>query len=153
MKVTTTHPSNKDVIIDTASLLPFVPEPLKLTRENSITYKLRVTPSDKDSPIYEKSILVLSGNEPVREVLQWFSSLLEIIPGLNASTVAEVDTIVRRTIKNTALTAYELKHQELLLKAKEQAKIAAENHNSTTSGGTVKGLYLLLTFCDCEHKL
>jgi hypothetical protein len=137
MKVTTTYPSNKDVIIDTASLLPFVPEPLKLTRENSITYKLRVTPSDKDSPIYEKSILVLSGNEPVREVLQWFSSLLEIIPGLNASTVAEVDTIVRRTIKNTALTAYELKHQELLNKAKEQAKIAAENHNSTTGGGTV----------------
>lgn len=130
------YSNNKEVIIDVSLLLPFVPEPVKMTRDNSITYKLRVTPSDKDSPVYEKSILVISGNEPVRSVLQWFSSILEIVTGLNATTPQEVDSIVRRTIKDTALTAYELKHKELLAAAKNVARMAAETHNKSQHGGT-----------------
>ena len=122
MKVTKdSYVNNQQVVIDTALLLPFVPEPVKLMRENSITYKLRVTPTDPDSPIYEKAILVLSGNEPVREVLQWLNSILETTKGLNATTVNEVDAIIRRTVKGTALTAYELKHKELLALCKQQA--------------------------------
>jgi hypothetical protein len=130
------YTNNKEVIIDTSLILPFVPEPIKMTRENSINYKLRVTPADKDSPVYEKSILVLSGDEPVRSVLQWFDSILEIVTGLNASSPEEVDNIVRRTIRNTALTAYDLKHKELLAIAKNNARMAAETHNKTQHGGT-----------------
>ena len=138
MKVTKdSYSNNKQVIIDTALLLPFVPEPVKMTRENSITYKLRVTPTDPDSPVYEKAILVLSGNEPVREVLQWLNSILETTKGLNATTVDEVDAIIRRTVKGTALTAYELKHKELLAVCKEQARQLAITNNTTQHGATV----------------
>ena len=48
-------------------LLPLVPESEEeLTASNSVSYLLRVKPSDNDSPTFKKCVRILTGDESVQ---------------------------------------------------------------------------------------
>ena len=89
-----------------AELLTLVPVDSKLTKANSITFKLRVNPAEANSPTYEKAVPIISGSEGVRAALEFSKYAEAIVVGMNAQTTNEKDIIVRRMLKGTALTAY-----------------------------------------------
>jgi DTW domain-containing protein YfiP len=61
-------------------ILPLIPKPVKFTKENSVTFKLRTNPTENGSPTYEKAILVLDGSESVRDAIAWYQDLEVIQP-------------------------------------------------------------------------
>ena len=67
-------------------LLPLVPEPEdELSSSNSVSYLLRVKPSDADSPTFKKYVRVLVGGESVRTIVNWSFDHSKVLEGLNIS--------------------------------------------------------------------
>ena len=60
-------PKNDGPVSKKKPLLPLVPDPEEeLTASNSVSYHLRVKPSDNGSPTFKKYVRILTGNETVR---------------------------------------------------------------------------------------
>ena len=88
-------------------LLPLVPDSEdELNSSNSVSYSLRVTPSDADSPTYKKYVRVLTGSEDVRTVLTWVSDTALVITGLNITSPSNEYTLLTNLLKGSAKTIY-----------------------------------------------
>ena len=88
-------------------LLPLVPEDdHELNSSNSVSYSLRVNPTDADSPTYKKYVRVLTGGEDVRTVLTWVSDTALVISGLNVTQPGNEYTLLTNLVKGSAKTIY-----------------------------------------------
>ena len=88
-------------------LLPLVPDTEdELNSSNSVSYSLRVTPSDADSPTYKKYVRVLTGSEDVCTILTWVADTALVITGLNISIPANEYTLLTNLVKGSAKTIY-----------------------------------------------
>ena len=90
------------------ALLPLVPIPSEeMNSSNSVSYLLRVKPSDNDSPTYKKYVRVLSGSEDVRTVIQWSRDQAACITGLNLTDVGDQYTLTLNLLQGSAKTVYD----------------------------------------------
>ena len=88
-------------------LLPLVPDPEEeLNASNSVSYLLKVKPSDADSPTFKKYIRVLTGNESVRTVLTWSEDHAQVVRGLDLSDAADIYALTTGLLTGSAKTIY-----------------------------------------------
>lgn len=87
-------------------ILPLVPKPKKLGKDNSVTFKVRTDPANDRSPTYETTCIVLTGNEELRDVLEWRRTVRRVIEGMDATTADAKQHIISRVLKDSAWTAY-----------------------------------------------
>ena len=93
-----------------STVLSLVPEKITLTKENSITLKLRSIPTDANSTKYEYVARILNGTEGCRPALQFSKDLDAIWSGLNLRADhdgAGMDGIGRRLLTGAAFTRWE----------------------------------------------
>ncbi len=88
-------------------LLELIPAPTKFTKSNSITFKLRVSPSSDKSPTFEVTLLILDGSEGIREAVTFRKVIASILTGMHATNADKKDGIVRQVLKGNAKQAYE----------------------------------------------
>ena len=93
-------------------ILPLVPERFKVTKENSVSFKLRSDPTQANSTTYNVTMPVLRGGEPVRVALEWYTTLNRVFVGMNTAQVPNQeanrkDQLTQRVLREQALTAYE----------------------------------------------
>ena len=100
-----------------------------LSSRNSVSYSLRSSPTDANSPTYQykKSVYVLEGNEDFRIILRWKDNVNVVLRGLNITTYAPqwdmCTTLMRGTPSSLFLQAIEHHCQ----KAMEQAIFDADD--------------------------
>ena len=83
-----------------------MPAELKLTKANSITFKLRVNPGEANSTTYELTMPILSGDEGVRPAVNFKRMIDTVFTGMNATTAAQQERICRRVLRDNALQAF-----------------------------------------------
>jgi hypothetical protein len=131
MKVDTSKIDNPTFEVKDKEILPFVPAASKLTKENSMAFKLRLDPSSANSTVYEKQVRIIHGAETARELIEWHDDVAAVITGMNADgSVAQSITLVKSLIKNSARTAWDAAHAIVLARLKQQARDTAR-----TGGG------------------
>ena len=107
-------------------LLPLVPDTEdELNSSNSVSYSLRVTPSDADSPTYKKYVRVLTGSEDVRTVLTWVADTALVITGLNITSPANAYTLLTNLVKGSAKTIY-TEYVDVKCRSLKQDQVDAE---------------------------
>ena len=87
-------------------LLTLVPVEPKLTKANSITFKLRVDPAAVNSTTYELTVPILSGDEGVRPAVMFRRTIDVVFGGMNATTAVQQDRLCHRVLRDNALQAY-----------------------------------------------
>ena len=113
-------------------LLPLVPDPEEeLNSSNSVSYLLKVKPSDADSLTFKKYIRVLSGNESVRTVLTWSEDQAQVLEGLDITDAGDVFALTKGVLTGSAKTIYTTKVETDCATAKEAAVAAAVGANKT----------------------
>ena len=107
-------------------LLPLVPDTKdELNSSNSVSYSLRVTPSDADSPTYKKYVRVLTGSKDVRTVLTWVADTALVITGLNILTPANECTLLTNLVKGSVKTIY-TEYVDIKCRRLKQEQVDAE---------------------------
>ena len=89
-------PSNDNSKTSSKIILPLIddPEVDKLDKTNSVSYELRSTPGDADSPKYKTLVRVLLGTESPRAVIKWRKDCSKVVRGLNITTLEPMMAIV-----------------------------------------------------------
>ena len=109
-----------------APILPLVPEDSEpLNSSNSVSYSLRVSPTDVDSPTYKKYVRVLTGNENVRTVLTWINDSALVKTGLNITSPQNEYVLLKNLLKGSAKTIY-TESAETQAKNQKDTDVAAE---------------------------
>jgi len=97
-----------DVAKGDVPILPLVPEAVKINKSNSLSFKLRTSPAEENSPTFELAVQYLKGTETVREAINFRINYTKVAHGMNAAgDGAQQDTIATRLLQDTALTAYQ----------------------------------------------
>ena len=83
-------PPKEGVQKTTQVLLPLIEDPdqYALDKSNSVTWELRSSPTDVDSPKYKYLVRILQGNETPRQMIRWRLDVAKVCNGLNADTFA-----------------------------------------------------------------
>ena len=89
------------------AILTLVPETVKYPKDKLLQFKLRTIPGDANSPTYELTVPKISGQEGVRETIKWSKAIYQVFEGMNATTAAQRDQLVRRALCDQAETAFE----------------------------------------------
>ena len=63
-------------------LLPLVPVKQSYKKGDTVTFKLRLTPTDVDSPMYEVTMPHLCGTEDLRSILEFKVNVTKIFIGM-----------------------------------------------------------------------
>ena len=106
-------------------LLPLVPEATEeMDSSNSVSYNLRVDPSNNDSPTFKKHVRVLEGGESVRSCLQWCRDSSAVLTGLNITDTKSSFDLYCNLLSGSALTLFETKVRAECKEAKEAAVAA-----------------------------
>ena len=87
-------------------ILSLVPTETKLHKNNSVVFKLRVTPASPDSPTYELTVPIVSGSEGTRAAVNFRRGVKTILTGMNATNADSQHAIIQRMLKDNALQAY-----------------------------------------------
>ena len=119
---------------DDFQLMKFVPEVRKYTRNNSITFKLRVSPTSADSATLEQSMFILDGSEGVREAVSFRKEIGKVFVGMHANNAAKKDGLVQRVLKGNAMQAYN-GGVESHLQARWTVQKEAAKQQSANNGG------------------
>ena len=107
-------------------LLPLVPDPEdELNASNSVSYLLKVKPTDVDSPTFKKYIRVLTGNESVRTVLTWSEDHSQVVRGLDLTDAADVYALTTGVLTGSSKTIYTTHVETSCANAKSAAIDAA----------------------------
>ena len=107
-------------------LLPLVPDPEdELNASNSVSYLLKVKPTDVDSPTFKKYIRVLTGNESVRTVLTWSEDHAQVVRGLDLTDAADVYALTTGVLTGSSKTIYTAHVETSCANAKNAAIDAA----------------------------
>ena len=105
-------------------LLPLVPEPEEeLTASNSVSYLLRVKPSDTDSPTFKKYVRILTGNKSVRAVLTWSEDQDKVVRGLHLTDFPDQYALTCGLLSGSAKTLY-TNNVEAACRAAQAAAVA-----------------------------
>ena len=108
-------------------LLPLIPEDDDdMDSGNSVSYNLRVDPTNTDSPTYKKCVRVLAGGESVRACIQWSRDCETVLKGLNITGAQNTYDLLRNLLTGSALTLLESKVTELC-----QAEQTSQADNET----------------------
>ena len=100
-------PKNDGPVSKKKPLLPLVPEPEEeLTASNSVSYLLRVKPTDNDSPTFKKYVRILTGNESVRAVLTWSEDQTKVVRGLNLTDYPDQCALTCGLLSGSTKTLY-----------------------------------------------
>ena len=89
------------------------PKERKLTKDASLTFKLRSTPDDVDSPTYELTIPYFGSGTP-EEYLLWQRDLDKVIVGQNVEEGPAKYSLARRVLTGDALAAFNTAAQTYL---------------------------------------
>ena len=87
-------------------ILPLVPTKYRYRKDEILTFKLRTEPANADSPTYDFTTPYLNGTEEVRVAIDMSNNYLKIRTGLNIQTGEGGDAVVKRILKDTALSSY-----------------------------------------------
>ena len=94
-------------------MLPLIPEEDDdLDSSNSVSYNLRVDPTNPDSPTFKKYVRVLRGGESVRACLQWSRDSAAVAKGLNVTGARAKCDFFCNMLIGSALTLFETKVAE-----------------------------------------
>ena len=87
-------------------ILPLIddPEEDQLDKTNSVSYELRSSPANNDSPKYKVLVRVLKGGESPRASIKWRQDVDKVITGLNITTYTNKKAIAE-TLMNPATKA------------------------------------------------
>ena len=111
-------------------VLTLAPPQIKYRREQTATFKLRVSPTDNDSALYEMVVPFYDGTGTLQECIHARVNLRKVFVGLNANTGADQDRIAQQLLKGVALESYEAgrekRHLERWDEAREVARAASE---------------------------
>ena len=111
------------------ALLPLVPLPaVEMNSSNSVSYLLRIKPSDADSPTHKKYVRILTGSEDVRTVIQWANDQTACITGLDLTDVGDQYTLTLNLLKGSAKTIYDTVIQARCEATRAQQVIAAPDN-------------------------
>ena len=113
--------------------MKLVPDEQKFTKNNSITFKLRVAPTQANSATYELTVPILDGSEGVRPAVIFRKVISTVFNGMNADNAAKKDGMVKRILKGNALQAYEGALRKHVLERWAQLKELAK-HTSADNG-------------------
>ena len=109
----------------------------KLSKDQSITYKLRTTPSSATSPTYEVTVPYLLGDESVRQVLEWSTQMNAVMEGTATTTPDGKYQLYTRTLKGEARAYYvhgwNTQHEANWEVAREADKFAEINRQAALS--------------------
>ncbi|NJO52630.1 MAG: hypothetical protein HC840_28110 [Leptolyngbyaceae cyanobacterium RM2_2_4] len=86
--------------------LPMLIETNKKKTQKTLVFKLKVHPTDNNSPVYEFQMDALDGTEDTREVLQWRVNLDKVITGFNITTAEGKDRMIQQLLRGKVLTTY-----------------------------------------------
>eukprot|EP00957_Ditylum_brightwellii_P196165 14946547-Ditylum_brightwellii.AAC.1 len=104
MVPTTTRQSNLDV---KRAIIPFPrPAPRQLEHGQFYAYKLRITPADATSPIYELSVPFFDGGTP-DEWIKFLRGLAAVLKGQNVTQGPASYVVAKTLLKGEALTVFE----------------------------------------------
>ena len=78
---------------------------LKKTQK-TLVFKLKVHPTEANSPTYEFQMDALDGTENTREVVQWNINLNKVLVGFNITTPVAIDQMIQQTLRGKVLTTY-----------------------------------------------
>eukprot|EP00957_Ditylum_brightwellii_P154611 11767256-Ditylum_brightwellii.AAC.1 len=81
------------------------PHPRQLKRRQYHTYKLRTTPIDATSPIYELSVLFFDEGTP-EEWIKFWHGLQAVLKGQNATQGPPSYAVSKTLLKGNALTVF-----------------------------------------------
>ena len=113
----------------------------KLSKDQSITYKLRTDPTSATSPIYELTVPYLLGDESVRQVLEWSIQMTSVMQGTNTTTPDAMCQLFSRTLKGEARAYYmhgwNSQHEQDWDAAKHRDKAAEINRQALLTPRTV----------------
>ena len=84
----------------------------ELTKANSVSWDLRSVPTDPDSSTYRKQVRVLSGDEPIRQVLRWKADVDTVCTALDVTTVAARRPLIARMMRPNPLATFNAKMSE-----------------------------------------
>ena len=101
-------------------LLPLIPEEdEELDSSNSVSYNLRVDPTNTDSPTFKEHVRVLRGGESIRACLQWSQDSATVVTGLNITGAKATYDLFCNLLTGSALTLLETKVAEECQSEKE----------------------------------
>ncbi len=112
---------------DDFKLMQLKPEEVKFTKNNSITFKLHVSPTSADSTTFELMLLILDGSEGVRPAVTFCKVIGTVFRGMNANNADKKDGIVSCVLKGNAKLAYDRGVEDHLNVRWELAKQAAKD--------------------------
>ena len=72
-----------------------------VTKENSVSWDLKVAPTDGGSATYKQSVRILSGQETVRQILRWGKDVAKVLVGLNLTQVNTQRPIYQALMRET----------------------------------------------------
>ena len=132
-------------------LLPLVPEEDdELDSSNSVSYNLRVEPTNTDSPTYKKHVRVLAGGESVRACIQWSRDSDTVLKGLNISGAQATYDLLRNLLTGSALALLELKVTEQCQAEKNRQK---DNESDDAAKARLEARSIILFITDqCVRK-
>jgi len=111
-------------------VIPFEgPESREYNKNEVVSFKLRSTPNDQDSPYYEKTIPIFGFRTP-EEVLIFVKDLKEVLKGQNATTGPAKYALICRVLTRDALAAFDT--------AAAEAGNETNNHFETTLQAVIK---------------
>lgn len=81
----------------------------KMNRDEYEVFKLRTDPGDNTSPIYEKTLPYITGDEEPRAIIQFYKDFDSVVTGMNmVQNVAGQFGLARRMLRQQALTSFNL---------------------------------------------
>ena len=111
-----------------ALLLPLVPEePVTKDKHNSTQMELATNPADWDaSPKYKKYVTTLKGGETVRQVIDWYKDVKEVLYGMGLDEGLPQHQMVKTMLANSPLNLYQVELVKKQMARRQEAADAAQ---------------------------
>ena len=126
----------KVVMSNNSRLLPLVPEGTKeRTKDNSVQLEFMTDPTvtaPAVSPKYKIMVLILSGDEDIRTIIEWTRDYEKVLTGMAITGAAQQSQMAESLLKDTALMLYKNEISKRQETRRETAALAAES----AAGGT-----------------
>ncbi len=88
-------------------LLPLVPvEGEELTKGNSIGFELHSDPANADSPKFKIQVRILTGNEDVHSIVEWYKDRITVLARLNVTTYGPAVAMTETLMKGVPLATF-----------------------------------------------
>jgi hypothetical protein len=146
MKIVPPKNDTSDQQLRRVAPLPLTIETNLKKTQKTLVFKLKVHPTDNNSPTYEFQMDALDGTETTREVVQWNINLNKVLVGFNITTATATDQMIQQTLRGKVLTTYNSGvnatrtrlHRVNILAAETTAREAANGATAAEVAAAVK---------------